>query len=179
MALRLHAKAQESGCSLRVVGDVSGKDFHAVEVGGFFACDGGGVEEAFFFDDFNASSGVVGWDDFPLVFFKVAAALRQRLRMRINGFDVFEFGLGVGDEDMGKFHCDFAADFKVVGEEQVVVLVDAALNGVFNRNNACLNSACFLRIRRLRGNLCREQAPLCCRKTCRLPFRCRRQFRLG
>ena len=67
---------EESGVVCWVVGDVSGEDFHVVEFGGFFACDGCCVEELFFFDDFDASGGVVGGDDFPFVPLKVAAALR-------------------------------------------------------------------------------------------------------
>ena len=84
---------EEAGVVCWVVGDVSGEDFHVVEVGGFFACDGGCVEELFFFDYFDASGGVVGGDDFPFVPLKVAAALPQRLGMGIDGFDVFKFGL--------------------------------------------------------------------------------------
>ena len=46
---------------------------------------------------------------------------------------------GLAIRTMCNFYNDFAADFQVITEEKVVVLVDAAFNGVLNWNNASLN----------------------------------------
>ena len=40
---------------------------------------------------------------------------------------------------MCKFNCDFSTDFKVIIQKQVIVLVDAAFNGVFNWHNTVWN----------------------------------------
>ncbi len=69
---------------------------------------------------------------------KNSLALGKRHGMRVNLGYILERRTGRSNEVVHNAQADFAHDVQVVGKQKVVILVDGAGQGVFNRRQAVL-----------------------------------------
>ena len=86
---------------------------------------------------------------------------------------------GISDEAMLNFYDNFTANFKVVSEKKVVVLVDTALKLILNGHNASNSPFASTFSKTSRKSLQGLTSVPLRRKTGRLRFRCMRLVRLG
>jgi hypothetical protein len=118
----------------RVVLDAVGEDLQVVEVGGARRGDGGGVPERGGRDVLGGARGVVEGLARHVEAHGVERELALRERLRV-GDDPGEQVLahpGEGQEAVVDGELDLADDVKAVAEEEVVVAVDAAAEGVLD-----------------------------------------------
>ena len=87
-------------------------------------------------DELGSARGVVDGFDRRPESLQVSLALRERLRMGVDDLDVRERRAGERLQAMDDVELDFAGDPELVIEQQVVVAVNRAADGVLERNDA-------------------------------------------
>jgi len=107
----------------------------AVELRRACARDGGGVAEVVCGDELRGAGGIVDGlaRHVEAEFGERVLALRERLRMRDYAREEFLADAGEGEEAVVDRELDLADDVEAVAEEEVVVAVDRASEGVFHR----------------------------------------------
>lgn len=127
------AEEEEAGVVFAIVLDGFLEDPCAVDPGGDSGSDGGGVAETVSHDHFDAAGGVVEGGSFELgVGGEEVEALVEGDRVGEDAPEVLEPDARGSDEVMDDTDVGFAGDVVVEVEEVVVVLVDGAVEGVFD-----------------------------------------------
>lgn len=108
------------------------QDFQLVEFSRARACHSGHALQVFFANHFRAACRIVGGDDFHAKFAQVDIALRQRLRVRDDSFDVAELLSRQAEQAVIDGMTDFACYEQVVLAQEIIDIIDAAGLRIFN-----------------------------------------------
>src|ERR1017187_10352538 len=127
------AQEEEAGKILAVAFDGAAQDVGAVDFGGDRTGDPRGVGQPFFGDHLYAAGGIVKRNSFDLrVPGKEIQTLIQRHRMGESAFDLGELEAFGGDQVVYDAHAGFGHDGQFEVHQVVVVLMDAAGEGIFD-----------------------------------------------
>jgi len=127
------AEEEEAGVVFAVILDGFLEDPCAVDLGGDGGGDGGGIAEAVGHDHFDAAGGVVEGGSFELgVSGEKVEALIEGNGVGEDTAEILEPDARGSDEVMDDADVGFAGDVVVEVEEVVVVLVDGAVEGIFD-----------------------------------------------
>ena len=134
----------------RIVLDSVRHHVQAVELRRSCARDGGGVAEVIRGDELGGAGGVVHGlaRHVQAEFGESVLALRECLRMRNHSREELLSDAGEREEAVVDRELDLADDVEAVAEEEVVVPVDRAAEGVFDRHNRSIGDPELHRLER-------------------------------
>ena len=118
---------------------VGAQDTCAVYPGCNVAGDCSGALDMALGQHFDAAGRVVERNPLNLrMLIKKTYALRERNRMRVHLRQIAERGSGKGDEIMDDPKIDLTHNVKIIFQQQIIILVDRASQGIFNGRQAVL-----------------------------------------